>query len=418
MSSTIDSRYSSRITSEREARSRSHTKTVQIAWIAFLAVVVLATLPALISRLINGISTTDLTSMVPWGAWVAMYIFCVGLSAGSFVVSTLDYVFGLRGFHNITKPALLASMLSLGVGLVFIGLDIGRWDRAFNAVLHFHWTSPLSWAVRFYIIFIIIEVALFVIVMMNEHGKIRDERGASSWMKGLGIAGLFIAIFGVLGSEGALFAIVEARPLWFGGLFPVIITVSAIVSGIALVSVLYYVPTKLSGTPIDQRLMRTLGGMLATALAIDLLLTFFEYAVPFFANEPAALEAISIQATGPYWWIFWVVQLAIGMVLPLVLMISPLRRTPKVVAIAGVLTIIGIVALRFNIVVPAQIPPVIGGFPVADYFPTLSEFAICACLVAGGLLVYTLIAMWQPIYEFSSRGDRLESSRWYEGEEL
>jgi Ni/Fe-hydrogenase subunit HybB-like protein len=48
---------------------------------------------------VREVSTTNLTSLVLWRAWVAVYIYFVGLSAGAFLVSTLANVFDIEDIH-------------------------------------------------------------------------------------------------------------------------------------------------------------------------------------------------------------------------------------------------------------------------------------------------------------------------------
>lgn len=139
--------------------------------------------------------------------------------------------------------------------------------------------------------------------------------------------------------------------------------------------------------------------VLIGAIFIDLGLVFYEYIVPILAFEHHDKSIIGIQATGPYWWSFWIIQLGMGMIFPLIILLSPLRKKVGWIFAAAVMTVIGILGVRFNIVVPPLVPPVIEGYPTNIYFPTLTEWAVCAFLVAGGALVYSLVSEWQPIHD-------------------
>ena len=44
-------------------------------------------------------------SYVPWGLWVAMYLFFVGTAAGAFMLATLDFLFELPLFKGTGKAA-------------------------------------------------------------------------------------------------------------------------------------------------------------------------------------------------------------------------------------------------------------------------------------------------------------------------
>lgn len=368
-------------------------------WFAALGLVMVATAWSVWLRLTQGMSVTDVTSQMPWGAWVAFYIFFVGLSAGAFLLSSLVYVFGMYQFERVGRAALLSAIISMGVALAFIGFDLGRFERGPSTLLHFHWSSPLSWEVRFYILYIALLIAELALAIRVQKRKMAVHKG-HRWMRVLGTIGVPLAIFGVHGGTGTIFAVVKARGMWFGGLFPVIFVVSAIVSGTALLLLVYYLQTRAVGRVPNVTLLRGMGTVLAAALGIDLGLTFYEFLVPILASEHHDLNIIGIQAFGPMWWSFWIVQLLLGMLVPFVVLVVPaLKRRTTLLVAASALVIVGIMAVRFNIVVPPLLPPVIEGYPWNDYLPTPVEWGVSAFFIAGGMLVYSLVATWLPIHD-------------------
>ena len=175
-------------------------------WYAFLFIAVILGSWAFWQRIDLGLAATDLTSQMPWGAWIALYIFFVGLSAGAFLLSSLVYVFGMQQFERIGRMALLSAIVCMGVALAFVGSDLGRLDRAHTAVNHFSWTSPLSWEVRFYTMYIVLLIAELTLALRLHMGKARSVVGTHRWLRILGIVGVPLAIFGVHGGTGTIFA--------------------------------------------------------------------------------------------------------------------------------------------------------------------------------------------------------------------
>ena len=72
------------------------SKILKLLSYAALFVLALGGVASLLIRLGLGMKVTALTSTVAWGAWVAIYIYFIGLSAGSFLLSALIYVFGMH----------------------------------------------------------------------------------------------------------------------------------------------------------------------------------------------------------------------------------------------------------------------------------------------------------------------------------
>ncbi|WP_019379176.1 NrfD/PsrC family molybdoenzyme membrane anchor subunit [Virgibacillus halodenitrificans] len=392
-------------------------------WIGILLVLFAVGGYFIIERLVLGLDTTNLSSITPWGAWIAFYIFFVGLSAGSFLLSTLIFVFGMEQYERVGKMALFTAIVCMIVALTFVLMDLGRPDRFMNALIHWNVISILAWEIHFYLVYITLLVAELYIAMredlvrlrthdtwrgmiarwltfkyskITEETKKRDHR----WMKILGTVGIPLAILGVHGGTGALFAVVGARGTWNSGLFPLIFVISAMVSGTALLLAIYVIKQKVTKKPIDQEMVISLGKMMVAFLFIDLLMQFYEYLVGVYGLEDGHLQSMAIQMGGPYSWSFWGVQMFLGAVVPIFLVFY--KKTAKnmhAILIAAILVVIGIIGVRFNIVVPSQIPPVFEGRPFGDYYPTLNEWIVSIGIGAMGLLIFTIGDRLLPLEE-------------------
>ncbi|NMM22192.1 MAG: polysulfide reductase NrfD [Phycicoccus sp.] len=391
---------------DRTSSRNGTTARLRVMWYAVLCLLMLAGGIAFYFRMTEGLAVTNLTSTTPWGAWVAFYIFFVGLSAGAFLLSSLVYVFGMYQFERIGRAALLSAIVSMGVALAFIGIDLGRIDRSALPLVFFHWSSPLSWEVRFYIVYIVLLSAELAIAIRLHKGRSRSPIRAHRRLRILGTIGIPLAIFGVHGGTGTIFAVLKARGMWFGGLFPVIFVVSAMVSGTALLTVIHYVQRRGTGQRPDAGLMKGLATVLAGVLCVDLGLMFYEFVVPLLAFQAHDGEVIRVITLGPMWWSFWIIQLLVGMIIPVAVLLTPrLRARPGVVATAAALVVLGIVGVRFNIVVPPLIPGVLHGLPSGYYVPTLIEWVLSLGLIAGGAAAYSLFAEVQPIHDAEDRAE-------------
>ncbi len=385
----------------------------RLAWYFSLALLLLAGGAAILYRAVYGLSTTNLSSITPWGAWVAFYIYFVGLSAGAFLLSSLIYVFGMTRFEQVGRMALLTALISMVVALTFIALDLGRMDRALTTIFRFNWLSPLAWEVRFYAIYILllatelwfaVRVDLVrlsgtsrIVRFLTFGSRSTDDSRDHYWLRLLGTVGIPIAIFGVHGGTGTIFAVVKARGVWFGPLFPVVFILSALVSGTALLTLFYVIRQRARLMPVDGGLVRELGNLLMAFLLVDIGLMFYEILVPILSMAPHETEVLHVMTSSRFAWSFWIVQLLMGIVIPTVILFSSLKRSWQWVTAAAVLVVVGIVGVRFNIVVPALIPPLLPGLPHGDYSPNLVEWASSAGVIALGLTLFSLAAEVLPL---------------------
>ena len=396
---------------------------LRVAWYAVVGVLVAVGAYATYLRITGGMATTNLTSVVPWGAWVAFYIYFVGLSAGAFLVSTMANVFEVEGMHRIDRDALFAAVISMAVALLFVWIDLGRMDRMYFPFIWRQLTSALSWEVHAYVAYIGILITELYFSMRIDLarvaertsglkkrfyaalalGRLDTSEGSEAfdqrWLKRAGIVGIPLAIFMVHGGTGVLFAVSKARPYWNSGLFPVIFVISALLSGTALVMVIYVLRTRLfDGDSVDPDLLDRLAQLLIGFIIIDAALTAIETFIAIASVHPHEIETWNVIMYGPMSWSFWWFMIGFSWVFPMVLLSNrSWRRTPAVMVLAGLSVVVGIVAVRFNIVVPAQVMPVMEGLPHGSYFPTVVEWGTSVGMIGVGLLLYTVGAETLPL---------------------
>ncbi len=395
----------------------------KIWWIS-LFVMLAAGGIAIFYRITDGLASTNLSSLMPWGAWIAFYIFFVGLSAGSFLLSTLIIVFGMERFEVVGRAALFTAIIAMIVALTFVLLDLGRMDRFLNAMIYWNLTSILAWEVHFYLLYIVLLVAELYLMIRTDLIRLHQESTGwkkklygiltigstdlspesrlndKKWMKILGYIGIPLAIFGVHGGTGTLFAVVKARVYWNSALFPIIFVLSALVSGTALLTFIYIISQKVRKLHVNIDVVKALAQLMAFFLIIDLSLEFYEWGVSGYGLEHEHMAVLATMFAGKHAWSFWGFQMFLGAVLPLYLIFSKrTRESVTALAIASISIVLGIIGVRFNIVVPALIVPVIEGYPTGDYFPSWVEWVSSLGVVAMGMMLYTIGAKLLPLDE-------------------
>ncbi|MBM3134340.1 MAG: hypothetical protein FJZ89_03450 [Chloroflexi bacterium] len=231
----------------------------RIVFVLILGLVALAAGAfGMVDRIGMGLSHVAYGSPVPWALWVVFYIYFIGLSAGSFLVSSLIYVFGFKRFEAAGRLAIFTALVSLLTALIFIWVDLGRMERVFAVYLRPSFTSPLAWIVWLYTayLFLLLSEAWFLMrrdfAQRSKGGGLKGtlyrllalgiqedsaaaRAGDMKVVRVLGAIGVPLAI-AFHGGTGAVFAVTVARAYWYSGLFPIMFLVSALASGGALLT--------------------------------------------------------------------------------------------------------------------------------------------------------------------------------------
>lgn len=430
------------VSGARETALRSIPLLLHLAiWgIAAVGIVVL------IYRMQEGLGITRLGSTVPWGLWVAFYIYFIGLSAGSFLLSSLVFVFGNKALEPISRLAVLQAFFCLLLGVVFIFVDLGHWERFYNVLIHPQWHSVLAWEIWFYTVYLAVllmelwflmrcDLSRWSRAVRGGWGRIYGalalgfrcpetpeqeeecDRQTAKWLKFLGIIGIPIAL-GVHGGTGAIFAVVKSRPAWYTPIFPLVFVVSALASGGGLLLFLrvFFAPDPEK----DRETLPGVANLVAGFLIFDVLLLFLEFLVGIYGGIPDHIQPYRLMTTGPFAWVFWGQQLLLGVAIPLLLLYArPRRSTHKSteIGIAGFFMFVGIFGVRLNIVIPALAVPVFRGFDTSFasarfeslYVPNWIEWITSLGIVALGIQATYWAMRRLPIREHQAPPERRPS---------
>lgn len=349
-----------------------------------------------LERLIVGKKLLNLGSYVSWGLWVSLYIYLIGLSSGSFLLYSLSSLFDLKVFKKLGKISLLVSLVTLLSALLAIVLDLGHWERFWYVFIHPSPSSMMSWMVWLYSLYFLLILfhVLYAFTPLETSGQpVKRKRfltGFSNLDKSRSSRGLSLLSFSLAAAipvcGGSLFGVIGARPYWHSAIFPVIFLFEALLSGISLLTFLGII---LGLAREDKEgLFVILSKIILGLLAMNMALELAVMAVPLWGQIAYHIDAIKLVLFGPFWWVFWVVHIGLGTVLPLGLLAG--RNTALKTALASGLIVITFMSVRLNIVIPALAIPELKGLESAfiekrlmfSYVPSFHEWQVSLFIVA------------------------------------
>lgn len=329
---------------------------------------------ALFARFAHGHRDAAYGSYVVWGLWVAMYLFFAGVAAGSFCIATLDLLFGVDAFKGTGRLALWVAVVSLCGALLSIGLDLGHMGRIWKVYLQPNFGSVMAQMVWGYTLFGVLLAAALHQAIKNPSGKT---------LRTLLIIGLPLALF-VAGAVGALFGVAASRPAWREGLLPVQFPVLAAASGAAalLAAIGLFGP---SDDPRRPRQIRILSVATAVLVLAKLYFVWSDYSLALYGKAPVSAHAVKAVLFGSHWWAFWLLQIVVGTVIPVVVLLRSKNTSPVIAGAMGALALLGFAVARANVVIPALTIPEIDALATAfsgsprlqfTYFPSLMEWGM------------------------------------------
>ncbi len=362
-----------------------------------------------------------------WSVLIAVYPYITGLVAGAFIVASLERIFNVKEVKPTYRLSLLTALAFLLTAPLPLIAHLGHPERAFEIMFTPNTSSAMAMFGFVYawylLVVLLIEIyfdyrrdivewaktkkglrgIIYKILTLgdydvSEQAVRRDERIVNV----ITIIGLPSAAF-LHGYVGFIFGSVKANPWWSSPLMPIIFLFSAMVSGIALVLVIYVLGSYLRGSKPDEKCVDKLASYLLYSYILDLGLEFMEIGHIFYTREEG-FEAIVRLINEKIFFSFVIVQMVLGAIVPVILIVlaksfKSLKRRVPVYTLASLLTLVGVFAMRWNVVIGGQIlSKTFRGFSyyIMPLFGAESASIAMAIMAVPFIILYILVKVLPP----------------------
>jgi Ni/Fe-hydrogenase subunit HybB-like protein len=381
----------SRNNSSRNSEDNSMLKKLTF-WKFMAGFFLLSALAATIARFGWGLGTaTNLSDMTPWGLWIGFDVVTgVGLAAGGFTLAGMVYIFNIKRFKPIVRPAILTAFL--GYLFVIIGLmfDLGRPWLIWHALIYQNPNSVLFEVAMCVMIYTAVLALEFSPVVMERFKLERPLKIIKAITLPLIVLGILLSMLHQ-SSLGSLYLIIPQKmhPFWYSPMLPVLFFVSAIAVGLGMTIVESYLSArafqKALETPLIRELARIMMGVLMVFLALRL--TDIAYRGALGMLFDGSMEALML----------WL-ELTLMFILPLILFnIKGWGRSRQGLFFIAVAVVIGFVTNRLNTTM-TSIERYYQEQYGMTYFPSIGEIAVTIGIVTLGFVLFALAVKHLPIF--------------------
>ncbi len=320
-----------------------------------------------------------------WELMIVMYPYITGLVAGAFILSSLYHVFNRQELRPIGRLSLVASLGFLLAAPLTLLLHLGHWERCFNVMITPNLSSAMAMFGFIYAgYFALLAFEIWLVHRVDIIQLASQSTGLTRTFYKCLALGVYnvsaeakrvdhrvlvvLAAIGIPGAAllhgyvGFIFGAVKANPWWSTPLMPIIFLCSAIVSGIAMVVLLYQIGCKFSGRRIDPACMQSLARWLWLFVIMSVTLELLE--IMTLSYEAAEeWEIIGPLLGDQLFFSFVGIQLIAGALIPIILLASVVLMSRYLTDqirntfcfIASLLLLLQVFAMRWNVVIGGQI---------------------------------------------------------------
>jgi Ni/Fe-hydrogenase subunit HybB-like protein len=340
-------------------------------------------------RLFFGLgATTNLNDAYPWGLWISFDVLAgVALAAGGFTMSAAIYIFNLKKFEPLLRPAKLSAFLGYLMFVFGLFFDLGQPWRIWHPMVMWNPQSVLfevAWCVMLYTTVLSVDIFIMILEKLEKY----------TWVKFLREIYLFLVVAGIIlstlhqSSLGALYLLLPQKmsDLWATRALGPLFFTSAVIGGMSVITLESLISSKVYKRQPELGILSSLGKGLAVAL-----LVYF------------AMKVTDLYARGATVWVwdrphfFFFLELFGTVALPALLLSFPeIRNTVKGLYWASGLAAFGVVLNRFNVSLTSY-----GGYREFSYFPSAVEIFVTVGLVALGVIIFDLGMRHLPMHQKS-----------------
>ncbi len=338
----------------------------------------------------HGHIVTGMNNQIVWGLPHVFAIFLIVAASGALNVASIASVFGKTPYKPLARLSALLALALLAGGLAVLVLDLGRPDRLIVAMTKYNFRSIFAWNIYLYTgFFAVVGVYLAVQMTRNVSASLVHAAGTLA----------FIWRLALTTGTGSIFGWLVARSAYDAAIMAPLFIVMSFALGLAVFVLVVTGVCRLTGRPFGPKLLTRLGSLLGVFVAALLYFTAVQHLSNLYVAEHAGIERFILRDGGIFTNLFWVGQILIGGIIPMIMVFHPTGRfKPASTIIASVLVIIGGLAQLYVIVIGGQAFPleIFPGYESSSSFfdgvinvykPSYLEFALGIGGVALSLMI-------------------------------
>ncbi len=319
-----------------------------------------------------------------WSVLIVLYPYITGLVAGAFILASLERVFRVDAVKPTYRLALLTALAFLVVAPLPLQLHLGHPERSLEMYFTPHRTSAMAMFGFVYLWYLmaVLTVEIWLDYRRDIVVMAQSSSGLKRWIyqvlalgssniseRALAIderVGWLITLVGIPsafllhGYVGFIFGSIKANPWWSSPLMPVVFIFSAMVSGIAAVMLLYMLIMRLRREKIDMLCVDTVARYLFYMFIIDFSLEMLDLIHRIYEADES-FRTLNFMVHTKLYFSQIVLQIFVGTLTPILLLaLTQVLKFPEMArkrmyTVAGCLTLIGIFAMRWNVVIGGQL---------------------------------------------------------------
>ena len=299
---------------------------------------------------------TGMTNQIVWGMPHVFAIFLIVAASGALNVASLGSVFNVDQYKSLARISGLLAIALLVGGLAVLVLDLGRPDRLIVAMTTYNFKSIFAWNIFLYTGFVLIAAVYLWMLFEPRMGSFSKQVG---WFA-------FVWRFVLTTGTGSIFGFLVARDAYDAAIMAPLFVAMSLALGTAVFLLVTLSIYRLMSRVEEEEWVKKLRRLNGLFVAVVLYFVAVHHLANLYVAQHIEVERFILLEGGAITTIFWLGQVLVGGVLPMVIFFSPRFATLYWTLIGATLVILGGICQLYVTVIGGQ------AFPL-DLFPGMHE---------------------------------------------
>ena len=255
----------------------------------------------------EGHYVTGMNNQIVWGLPHIFAVTLIVIASGVLNIASMSSAFNKKLYKPLAPLSALFAIAFLIAGLIILVLDLGRPDRLIVAMTTYNFKSIFAWNIFLYSGFFVI-LAVYIWSMLDF-----NVTRFSSLVGKIAFGWRIILTTGT----GSIFGFLVAREAYSTAVLAPLFIVMSLLYGTAVFYLLLRVISRLQSINIPDEITKNIRSLMIIFLLANIYFLILYHITNLYISKQIAVESFILLNGGGYTTMFWLGQVGLGLVIPL-----------------------------------------------------------------------------------------------------
>ena len=279
----------------------------------------------------EGHYVTGMNNQIVWGLPHIFAVTLIVIASGVLNIASMSSAFNKKLYKPLAPLSALFAIAFLIAGLIILVLDLGRPDRLIVAMTTYNFKSIFAWNIFLYSgFFVILSIYIWTMLDFN-------VSRFSSTVGKLAFGWRIILTTGT----GSIFGFLVAREAYSTAVLAPLFIIMSLLYGTAVFYILLRIISKMQNINIPTEITVNIRKLIIIFLIANIYFLILYHITDLYISKQIAIEKFILLDGGGYTTMFWLGQVGLGLLIPLIYELSNKENRNFPLTLTSIMIIVG-----------------------------------------------------------------------------